>query len=125
MAWVNFEKYVLKMADFQQILGVNVQIFQIFWRQNADFQAKKYGNTDYETISRFSLLSDVNLRGLYKPEVRFSNKNWTPCRNLLIFEVLDPQNQNGGLNLKSWTQNVNTFWPLPTTMMMVHLGVKA
>ena len=30
MAWVNFEKYVLKMADFQQILGVNVQIFQIF-----------------------------------------------------------------------------------------------
>ena len=46
MAWVNFEKYVLKMADFQQILGVNEQIFQIFGKQNADFWAKKYGNTE-------------------------------------------------------------------------------
>ena len=45
MAWVNFEKYVLKMADFQQILGANEQIFQIFGKQNADFWAKKYGNT--------------------------------------------------------------------------------
>ena len=41
MAWVNFEKYVLKMADFQQILGANEQIFQIFGKQNADFWAKK------------------------------------------------------------------------------------
>ena len=46
MAWVNFEKYVLKMADFQQILGANEQIFQIFGKQNADFWAKKYGNTE-------------------------------------------------------------------------------
>ena len=45
MAWVNFEKYVLKMADFQQILGVNEQILQIFGKPNADFWAKKYGNT--------------------------------------------------------------------------------
>lgn len=45
MAWVNFEKIVLKIADFQQILGVNQQIFQIFGKPNADFQAKKYGNT--------------------------------------------------------------------------------
>ena len=46
MAWVNFVKIVPKMADFQQILGVNQQIFQIFGKPNADFQAKKYGNTD-------------------------------------------------------------------------------
>ena len=45
MAWVNFEKIVPKMADFQQILGANPQIFQIFGKLNADFQAKKYGNT--------------------------------------------------------------------------------
>ena len=33
------------MADFQQILGVNEQIFQIFGKPNADFWAKKYGHT--------------------------------------------------------------------------------
>ena len=36
------------MADFQQILGANEQIFQIFGKQNADFWAKKYGNTGTE-----------------------------------------------------------------------------
>ena len=46
MAWVKFEKNVLKIADFQQILGVNQQIFQIFGKPNADFWAKKYGNTE-------------------------------------------------------------------------------
>ena len=33
-----FKKNVLNMADFQQI-------FQIFGKPNADFWAKKYGNT--------------------------------------------------------------------------------
>ena len=55
MAWVKFEKNVLKIADFQQILGVNQQIFQIFGKPNADFRAKKYGNTDRE----LNLLSKV------------------------------------------------------------------
>ena len=52
------------MADFQQILGANEQIFQIFGKQNADFWAKKYGNT-----ARFSCLDDVDevVAELHKP----------------------------------------------------------
>ena len=42
------------MADFQQILGANEQIFQIFGKQNADFWAKKYGNTGFASKSKQS-----------------------------------------------------------------------
>ena len=51
MAWVNLEKIVLKIADFQQILGVNQQIFQIFGKLNADFRAKIYGNTGIKSTN--------------------------------------------------------------------------
>ena len=39
------------MADFQQILGVNQQIFQIFGKPNADFRAKNMATLyDFELL---------------------------------------------------------------------------